>query len=389
VSLDIDTPVARLRPVDRSAVAIARALDQSQGPISLLVLDEPTAALPPAEVEQLYSVLQEVRAAGASILYVSHRLEEILKIGDSISVLRDGCGQGTFDAKSVSHDRLIELIVGENVATAVRDDARARHRATESAQLSESNRVEPDLAPSVFRIRGLSTGRLHGVDLDLVRGEVLGVAGLTGSGREELATALTGAAPATMTLTDPNDVAWLSLTPRRARQLGIALVLANRHPASSIREMTMGENITFARLPAYRKAGRVNLGQERSAALHWLEDLDIRPRNPERTFGLLSGGNQQKAIIARWLNTTPTLMVMDDPTSGVDVGARKAIYDIIRQRCRTGLSVVVCSSDLEDFISVCDRVVVLAGGTIVSTLKREHITEANLLAAITGAQGAS
>lgn len=365
VELDVEKPVADLRAVERSAVAIARALDELHGEIRLLVLDEPTAALPPAEVDALFRVLHEVVEQGVSILYVSHRLEEILGLAHRVTVLRDGLCKGTFPIDGMDRARLAELIVGEEV------EADAVQRPPSCAT-----------ADRAIAVRNLRGGVLAGVDFELRRGEVLGIAGLSGSGREELAAALTGASPAQIELTDGDGKVWNGMTPRRAKQLGLALVLANRHPSAAIGQFSIGENVSLAELSSYVRGGRLRRGQERAAVDGWVRDLDIRPDDPDRLYSYLSGGNKQKVILAKWLNTRPRVFVMDDPTSGVDIGARHGIYGLVREQARAGAGFVVCSSDLEDFVGVCDRVLALVGGRVAEELSGSEITESRLLQAI-------
>ena len=221
-----------------------------------------------------------------------------------------------------------------------------------------------------------------GVDFELRRGEVLGIAGLSGSGREELAAALTGAQPASLTVFDRDGREWHGMTPKRAKQLGLALVLANRHPDAAIGQFSIRENVSLALLQSYVRGGRVRGAEERAAVDGWMESLDIRPHDPDKLYSYLSGGNKQKVILAKWLNTSPTVFVMDDPTSGVDIGARHGIYGLVREQAATGAAFVVCSSDLEDFVGVCDRVLALVGGRVASELSGAEISESRLLQAI-------
>ncbi len=370
VSLDVTCPVSELRPVDRSAIAIARALDAGEGAIRLLVLDEPTAALPPAEVDALFRILRDVAASGVSILYVSHRLDEILGLAARVSVLRDGTYQGTYETAGLERAHLIRLIVGEESSQQV-----AASQAAAQRRVIVAGR-------SGFRFRGLATSRLKGIDIGVATGEILGVAGLTGSGREELAAALCGAIPAAMTLTVPDGESYPAMDPRRARRLGIALVLANRHPAAAVRQFSVRENVSLPVLQRYVRMTRVDPGLERREVLAGIRAVDLRPPDPNRAYDLLSGGNKQKTILARWLNTAPKMLVLDDPTSGVDIGARHAIYDLVREQAARGVAVVICSSDLEDLIELCDRVITLVGGQVTGALEGKQITEEALLDAI-------
>lgn len=367
VGLDVDMPVANLRAVERSAIAIARALDEMHGRIRLLVLDEPTAALPPTETEALLTILHEIRAQGVSILYVSHRLDEILGLADRVTVLRDSRYMGTFDANGMERARLAELIVGQEVSA----DASRSHRTFATGE-------------RVIDVSGLRTSLLRGVDFSLNRGEVVGFAGLSGSGREDLAAALTGKIDAELELIDTHGRTWHRMTPSRAMQLGIALVLANRDPAAAIDQFTVSENVSIADLSKYTSGGRVNRAKERSAMNRWIDKLRVSPRDPSRMYSSLSGGNKQKVILAKWLSIDPSVIVMDDPTSGVDIGARHGIYQLIRDQAALGAGVVVCSSDFEDLLGLCDRVLVLVDGVVVGQIDAEGMSETRLLASVTG-----
>jgi ribose transport system ATP-binding protein len=367
VEMDVDCPVSELRAVERSALAIARALDDTHGAISLLILDEPTAALPPAECDALFAVLREVLAKGVSILYVSHRLDEILNLAARVTVLRDGAYQGTFPATGMDRGRLAELIVG----SAVEETA------------AQAPRPAPDAEP-VLSVRRLRSDPLAGVDFDVFPGEVLGIAGLSGSGRETLAAAVCGAIPAAMEMTVAGQPCPEEMDPVAAQRLGLALVLPNRHVAAAIPNFSIGENMTLGRLPEFSQGGRLRKRRERTAVKEWIERLDVRPADPDRLYGMLSGGNQQKVLLAKWFGIDPRVIFMDDPTSGVDIGARHAIYDVVREYAKTGAGFVVCSSDMEDFVGVCDRVVVLVGGRVAEELYGDGVNERELLRAISG-----
>jgi ribose transport system ATP-binding protein len=380
VSLDPAVPVGRLRPVERTAVAIARALDDRHGEIRLLVLDEPTAALPPAEVEALFRVVRDVAARGVTVLYVSHRLDEVLALVDVVSVLRDGRYQGTFPAQGLSRDQVVRHILGEAGA--------AVPAAGPPAGAGPPHPGGAGARPAL-EVRGLTARYLSGVDLAVGTGQIVGVAGLDGSGREELAGALGGAVPAAGTVVDADGRTLPALTARAARAHGIALVLPNWHPASAVREFDVRENVSLASLRRFAPAGVVRRGRERQDTVSWLSDVDVRPRDPGKRYGLLSGGNQQKVIVARWLAARPRLLVLDDPTSGVDVGARAQIYRLLRAQAAAGIGVLLCSADLEDLVAVCDRVLCLVGGRVAAELVGTEIAEPALLAAISARAGGS
>ncbi len=470
VTLDLAVPVGQLRPVERSAVAVARALDDRHGEIRLLVLDEPTAALPPTEVEALFRVVRDVAAHGVSVLYVSHRLDEILALADVVSVLRDGRLQGTFPVEGLSRDQIVRHILGDalvpklstrpdsaaeldgatglsgaagltsatgldgaaglNSAASVdggsrrADDSRVDSasrvdggsgrvdgsrvdsdssvyggsgrvdgsRVDSAAGVDGDSRVDGgfrrgDLVRPALEVHSLVARYLAGVDFSVGAGEIVGVAGLDGSGRDELAGALGGAVPARGTVIDADGRTLGRLTPRAARAHGIALVLPNWHPASAVREFDVRENVSLASLRRFASGGVVRRGRERQAALDWLADVDIRPRDPAKLYGLLSGGNQQKVIVARWLATRPRVMVLDDPTSGVDVGARAQIYQLLRAQAAAGVGILLCSSDSEDLVAVCDRVLCLVAGRVAAEISGSDIAEQAVLAAISARAG--
>jgi ribose transport system ATP-binding protein len=368
VEFDLERPVGELRAVERSALAIARSLDDSSGEISLLVLDEPTSALPPTECEALFSVLHKVREGGVSILYVSHRLDEVLSLASQVTVLRDGRCQGTISTASVDRGRLARLIVGEELELG----------ATQGVPVTR--REQP-----VLEVRDLRCPPIAGIDFDVHAGEVLGIAGLSGSGREMLAAAVCGALPAAVHLKVAGEqVAAEPMSSQLAIQLGLALILPNRHPNAAIPNFTISENITLGWVSEFARVGRVDRSRERAAAREWIQRLDIRPPDPDRQYALLSGGNQQKVLMAKWFGLDPRVVFMEDPTSGVDIGARNAIYDLIRKYAQAGTGFVICSSDTEDLVSVCDRVLALVDGRIVEELHGSAISEGEVLRAVSG-----
>jgi ribose transport system ATP-binding protein len=369
VGFDIDCPVSLLRPVDRTAIAIARALDDEGHGGRVLVLDEPTAALPPHEVELLFSLVRETRDSGTSVIYVSHRLDEIFELADRATILRDGTVQGTVPIHEIDHEQLVHMIVGDSGPVS---DATDGHKVS-----SVNNRV------------ALRVEELRGVRLDIESfavnvGEVVGVAGLTGSGREELAGILVGERDGSVKLTSEDGTQVVNPTPRQAKDLGLVLVLPNRAAGAATLELSTQQNMTLPSLERYSRFGFVSRATERRDSLSWIKQLDIRPTDPDHAYALLSGGNQQKVIFGKWLNASPEVMVIDDPTSGVDVSARRAIYDLIRNQAAGGMSVIVCSSDSDDLLAVCDRIIVLNDGTIVDELVTGDIDESHLLMAMVG-----
>ena len=347
-SFDPRVPVSTLSPSERALVALARALQDWDDQGGLLILDEPTAAMTKPEVAQLFAAVRSLADRGAGVIFVSHRLDEVFQIADDYTVLRDGIVMGSGAVQDLDHDQLIELIVG-------RELAQLEHVAHEFD------------SETVLEVRGLWGNRLELFDLTVKKGEVVGIAGLVGSGRDELAMLLFGAnerAGGSVSIGGtemPSD-------PQRSIEMGMALVPSERKRYGSIGSQSVAENITLARLRPLFKRGRMSRRRERADVLDWVGKVDLQPPVPERAFETLSGGNQQKGVIARWLRTSPKVLVLDEPTQGVDVGAKSLIYALLAEAAEKGLAIVVCSSETEELAMVCDRVIVLSNGRISAEL---------------------
>lgn len=371
LDMDVHRPLQECRAVERSGVAIAKALAEldhlDEDRPRLLVLDEPTASLPAAEVEQLLTLIKGLAREGTAIVYVSHRLDEVLEIAERATVLREGRVASELSLAGVDRRTLVERVVGE------------------AGTVVPEPRVAVQAGPGrpALRVRGLTTARLRALDLEVMPGEVLAVAGLSGSGRDELARALVGTHPVVgrvevggVPLTDPS--------PRRARRVGMVLAPGNTQPHSATPTFDVRENLTLASLADHVRRGSVSERRERAAAQEWVRALDVRPQQLDRQYARLSGGNQQKVILGKWLSTRPKVLVLDEPTAGVDVGARRALYREVHRRAQEGLAVVVCSSDVEDLLALGDRILVLRDGSPVWTRPVEQVDEHDVLAACLG-----
>ena len=364
---DVRQPVATLSAAERAAVAIMRALqDWDHSRPGLLVLDEPTASLSRGEVDALFREVRRVADQGAAVLFVSHMLDEVLELADRVTVLRDGkvVARGEQVAGLDEH-RLVELIVGRPVADLYPDADRTVGRPV----------LEADL---VFGTT------LRGVSLKIHRGEVLGVAGLVGSGREEIAGALFGATPrfAGKVLVEKQKV---FATPRDSIGAGIAFVPADRKSHGLDPLDRLYQHIPLARLGPLQGRIRLHHRAMREESADWADRLDVQPRLLDRRMEKFSGGNQQKAVLARWLRTEPTVLLLDEPTQGVDVGAKASIYQQIRDNADVGVAVLVASSDAEELVHLCDRVLVFRSGTIAVELRGNTLTEERLIAETLGA----
>ncbi len=358
-SMDVRALVGTLQASERTAIAIARALDGWQSAARLLVLDEPTASLPEVEVARLFDVIGTIRERGVGVIYVSHHLEEVLAIADRVTILRDGARVGTFDAADLDHDSMVELIVGRG------PDAPTG----EPAPSGTPARYEPSLVAE-----DLSGSVLRAVSLRVGAGEVLGVAGLTGSGREELGPMLFGAAPRSGSVSVDGHPVPVD-RPDLAVAAGLGFVPADRKSLGLVASMVVGENVTLADLRPYLRGGVLRHRKERSDVDTWLGLLDVRPRNQSLGAMRLSGGNQQKVLLARWLRIQPRVLILDEPTQGVDVGAKAEIHRRIVDAARDGAGVLVCSTDTAELVRVCDRVLVMQRGRIGAELLGRDISE--------------
>jgi ABC-type sugar transport system ATPase subunit len=368
VELDIHRPLAEATPVQRTVVAIVAALQGWQGGEGVLVLDEPTALLPQEEVERLFAMVREVARAGTSVLYVSHRLDELFEIADRVTVLRAGRVVTTLPMAEVDGRGLASLMVGEDVDPDYRAPVAAR----------------PD-APVVLSLRDVRGHRLRGVDLDVHRGEILGIAGLAGTGMQELPYVIAGRprfeASGRIKLPQRSD-AWVDVA--HAETLGIPIVPADRAREGVVAEFAVRENLTLSILGRLGTRGKLGLREERTVVEHWMEELGIVTAGSDALISTLSGGNQQKVVVARCLVREPDLLVLSEPTAGVDIGTRVALYDLIARLARGGLTVVVSSSDLGDLLAMCTRVVVLRDGRIATELGADGLTEHALVRAMEG-----
>lgn len=358
--IDVDAPVGALTASQRTAVAIARATeDCKDGKVGVLVLDEPTASLPSAETGRLFDVIRKVNEQGVTIIYVSHRFAEIFELCHSVTVLRDGALIDTRTVADLDIPGLIELTLGREVAM------------FERAMADEVS--DPVTGTPVLQVRGLQGKVLSGVDFDLLPGEVLGVAGVTGSGREELAELLVADHARRGEVATASGPLPLG-RPYRCYRQGIALVPADRHAKGLLLGMSLRENVTVSRLrPNYGMTGLSRRSEQRDAA-EWLARLQILPPDPEAEIHTLSGGNQQKVVMARALRLQPKVLVLDEPTQGVDVGAKAAIHEVVSSAAASGAGVLVVSSDSEELIAIADRILILIHGSALGPFKTSELT---------------
>jgi ribose transport system ATP-binding protein len=361
VHIDVKKPVALCTAVERTAVAIARAMwDWEERGARVLVLDEPTATMPPADVQRLFALIETVRSRGAAVLYVSHRLDEIFDIAEHVCVLRDGHKVADQPMRELDARSLTQHILGHQAEVAV---APTRPRAAASG----------GLMPAVLELDALS-GSLSKVALTVREGDILGVTGLQGSGRDELPYLLI------------EQIRELRARRRRAAKRGPtvlparpAIVPVDRARSGSIPTFTVRENFAFTQAQRFSRAGLLRKSLETKALADWAERLNLAYASGEQRFATLSGGNQQKVILARWLSIRPDLMIIDEPTHGVDIGARESIHAIVREFASEGVAFLICSSDIPDLMAVSTRILVMSGHRVVESLEPDEFDEHRIL----------
>jgi ribose transport system ATP-binding protein len=357
--LDVDPrlPVGRLSRTEKAIVAIARALqdvDQLESG-ALLVLDEPTASLPEHEVDRLFAAVRLAKEEGSSVLFVSHRLEEALEISDRVSVLREGRLVATRPTAEFDERSLVAAILGRDLGELYPD-------------------VEHRPAAPVLEVRGLTGAVASDVSFQLRKSEILGLTGLVGAGHDEVPYLVAGAQPAASGEVAVRGRTLAPRTPTAAVRAGIAFLPADRQRLAGIPRATVRENVTLPTLTSYRRVRGLDRGRERREASAVLERLHVQPRDPERPLEQLSGGNQQKALLGRWLKMRPSVLLLHEPTQGVDVGSRQAIFRILQTTAAEGASILYSSAEYEDLSRLCDRVLVFRRGRVVRELAGAGLT---------------
>ncbi|GEC05637.1 sugar ABC transporter ATP-binding protein [Streptomyces spinoverrucosus] len=362
--LDPDVPIARLAPAERSLVAIARALAARA---KFIVLDEPTARLPAADCARLFRVLHSVRDRGHGVLYVTHRLDEVYAVADTFAVLRDGRLVSHGRLADHSPDRLVHDIVG--------------------ARLTERRPAPvPAGGPAVLTLDGVRTAGAGPVSLELGAGEVLGLVGLTGAGHVDLGRALAGSGPVLGGRVLLGGRPYRPRTVADAVGLGVGFVSGDRQREGCATGLTVRENL----LPNPRAGGLpalrwISPRRERDVAAGVIEQISVHPRDSEAAIAALSGGNQQKVMIGRWLRVSPRLLILEEPTASVDIGAKATIYRLLDDALAAGLAVLLVSTDFEEVVGVCRRALVFVHGSVVAELSGPALTVAGLTRAASAA----
>jgi D-xylose transport system ATP-binding protein len=371
VQIATETLVRSLGIGQQQLIEIAKALSHDA---RILILDEPTAALNDAEARTLFRIIDSLRARGLGLLYISHRLEEVLTLADRVTILRDGRSVATHSRGDIDRKKMISLMVGREISQVFPEI----HRSTKDIALEVCNlSVEhPDIAGRMV---------LRDINFEVHAGEVLGVAGLMGSGRTALLNVLFGSFPRSYSGEIRLNGSAINITrPSDAIDRGIALVTEDRKRLGLSLSASIADNMTLVALRRFASANILKKQQEMSSVERMMSDLRVKASSPETTVETLSGGNQQKVVLGRWLMNDPKILLLDEPTRGIDVGAKQEIYTRINQLAEQGLAIIMVSSELEELRGVCDRIIVMHEGRITGRFARHEASAEAIMACATG-----
>ncbi|GAC1361100.1 MAG: sugar ABC transporter ATP-binding protein [Ktedonobacteraceae bacterium] len=363
LAIDPGRKVSSLSVAEQQLVEIAKAIAFDA---KVIIMDEPSATLTNDEIENLFEVIRNLTGRGTAILYISHRLEEIFRIGDRVTVMRDGKVVETLPRSEIDENKLIRLMVGRDIANLY-------------------PKTEATIGDVVLRVEHLNRrGKLHDCSFEVRAGEILGFAGLIGAGRTELARAVFGADEGISGRIAVDGREHTVKTTRDGIAAGIGYLTEDRKKDGLALTLGVDQNITLANLPS--RFNILNLGKEREIALRERDQLRIRTPSIHRRVQVLSGGNQQKVIVARWLETQARVLFFDEPTRGIDVGAKAEIFAIINGLARDGRAIVIISSYLPELLNMCDRILVMHEGAVAGVLNRDQFSEERIIALATGAK---
>ena len=362
--IDADRLVESLSMPEQQLVEIAKAIGSAA---RVVIMDEPTASLSDTEVDRLFEVVARLKSEKVGIIYISHRLEEILSIADRVTVLRDGSTVGTYAREGLQRGTLINLMIGREL----------------SAIFPKRQVPIGDVVLELRDVSSQSAG-VQNVSIEVRSGEIVGLAGLVGSGRTELAQTVFGLTPADSGEVLVNGRAVAVRSPAAAIEAGIGYLPEDRKQHGVVPEMAVAENVSLANLPAVAPGGLIDRTRERQQAERYVDRLRIKTASVSSEVESLSGGNQQKVALARWLATSPKVLILDEPTQGVDVGSKSEIHALMQELAERGLAVLMISSELPEILGMSDRVAVMRGGTIAGVLTRAEATQERVLAMALG-----
>lgn len=359
-----DTLVADLPIGKQQLVEIAKALSTEA---RILIMDEPTSSLSQKETERLFEVVKDLRSSGVSIVYISHRLGEVIELADRVAVLRDGENAGELSGDEITHDAMVSLMVGRDLS---RFYAHEPHEA----------------GATVLSVKALRTPAHpdHKVSLSLKSGEIVGMAGLVGAGRSELLETLFGITPALEGKVEVEGKSVELLSPGVAIESGIALVPEDRKGKGLVLDMAVGDNVSLASIDRDSRGGFLNFSAEEAIAAEMTEKMKIKTPSSRQIVRFLSGGNQQKVVLGKWLAMKPKVLLLDEPTRGIDIGAKQEIYALMEELAKEGVAILFVSSELEEIIGVADRALVMHEGKLTGELSREELSEESIMHLATG-----
>jgi ribose transport system ATP-binding protein len=350
---------------EQQIIEIARVISRD---VKVLIMDEPTSALSNEEVEHLFSIIKNVTNQGVGVIYISHRLEEVFRISDRISVLRDGQLVGTYMTKEVEPARIISLMLGNRKHGVEYKEGRTRRN-------------------HILEVNGLNGPLLkHPVNFQLYQGEILGLAGLMGSGRTEILKSLFGLGGEVSGEIKVEGCRCQIKDPQSAMDIGIALVPEDRRREGIFPNLNIRENTVITSLESVKQAGIISFKREKQMVGENIERFHVKTPSQETLISNLSGGNQQKVVFAKWLATKPKIILLDEPTRGIDVGSKAEIYDLVNLLVEEGLSVILVSSELKELLDICDRILVIRGGEIINEISRNQFDYNSITAMMMGAE---
>ena len=364
LDVDPDTIVETLTIGRQQMVEIAKALSINA---RVLIMDEPTSSLSQAETENLFKVIKDLRSRGVSIVYISHRLGEVKELADRVTVLRDGENAGELAREEIGHDSMVRLMVGRDVSQFYQHEAHAPGEV-----VLEARALRTPVHPG------------HELNFSVRAGEIVGVAGLVGAGRTELLQTLFGVTPLVGGEIHVGGERVDPQNPIEAIRAGLALAPEDRKQQGLALEMSVRENMSLPSLRRDQRAGFLNRGQEDSITAEMTRDMRIKTPSPEQIVRYLSGGNQQKVVLGKWLAMKPKLLMLDEPTRGIDVGAKQEIYGLMEELAKQGVAILFVSSEMEEVLGMSDRALVMHEGRITGELKREELSEEAVMQLATG-----
>ncbi len=366
ISFDLDTPISRLSVAQQQMVEIAKALSVNA---KIIAMDEPSATLTLHELDSLFRLIRNLREQGVSIVYISHRLEEVFDVCDRVTVFRDGQWIGTNDVSDVDRDSMIEMMVGRKIT-------------------DEFPKEVIERGPELLRIEGLSRGRVKDVSFSVHAGEIVALTGLVGAGRTEVARMIFGADQLERGQIVFDDKPVSVHHPRDAIDRGICLLTEDRKTQGLVLGMRIRENVTLPTLKDFCRWAFVRSRMERETVQEYVNDLRIKTPSVEEIVQNLSGGNQQKVVLAKWLLTSAKLVIFDEPTRGIDVGAKREIYLLMGRLLKQGLGILMISSELPEVLGMADRILVMGEGRLLGELSRDEATQEKIMDLATSAPGA-